>query len=126
MSDIPRPSGRVVVTGVGAVTPLGTGVDVFWPRILKGESGIGPITLMDSTDFTTHIAAEVKDFNAEDWLDRKEARRIDRFIAFAVASATMAIQDSALPEDPDLREHVGVSIGSKEPMTTQLVMTTHN
>ncbi len=112
MSDIPRPSGRVVVTGVGAVTPLGTGVDVFWPRILKGESGIGPITLMDSTDFTTHIAAEVKDFNAEDWLDRKEARRIDRFIAFAVASATMAIQDSALPEDPDLREHVGVIIGS--------------
>jgi beta-ketoacyl-acyl-carrier-protein synthase II len=112
MSDWPRPSGRVVVTGVGAVTPLGTGVETFWQRLLAGESGVDPITLMDASDFSTQIAAEVKDFNAEDWLDRKEARRIDRFIAFAAASASMAITDSGLKAEGDLANHVGVLIGS--------------
>ncbi|MCC7435957.1 MAG: beta-ketoacyl-ACP synthase II [Methanoregulaceae archaeon] len=112
MSDWPRPSGRVVVTGVGAVTPLGTGVETFWQRLLAGESGVDAITLMDASDFSTQIAAEVKDFNAEDWLDRKEARRIDRFIAFAAASASMAITDSGLKAEGDLANHVGVLIGS--------------
>ena len=112
MSDWPRPSGRVVVTGVGAVTPLGTGVDVFWPRMLAGESAAGPVTRLDVTDFSTRIAAEVKDFNAEDWLDRKEARRIDLFIAFAVASATMALKDSGLDTSGDMSERVGVLVGS--------------
>lgn len=112
MSDWPRPSGRVVVTGVGAVTPLGTGVETFWQRLLAGESGVDAITLMDASDFSTQIAAEVKDFNAEDWLDRKEARRIDRFIAFAAASASMAITDSGLKTEGDLANHVGVLIGS--------------
>ena len=97
MSQVARPSGRVVITGVGAVTPLGTGVENFWSRLIAGESGIAPITLFDVSDFPTRIAGEVKDFNAEDWLDRKEARRIDRFIAFAVASARMALDDSGLP-----------------------------
>lgn len=112
MSDWPRPSGRVVVTGVGAVTPLGTGVETFWQRLIAGESGVDPITLMDASDFSTQIAAEVKDFNAEDWLDRKEARRIDRFIAFAAASASMAITDSGLKAEGDVANHVGVLIGS--------------
>lgn len=112
MSDWSRPSGRVVVTGVGAVTPLGTGVETFWPRLIAGESAVDRISLLDPSDFTTHIAAEVKDFNAEDWLDRKEARRIDRFIAFAVASATMAITDSGLKAEGELAHHVGVLIGS--------------
>src|SRR5512141_2910806 len=94
MPERPAPSGRVVVTGLGAVTPLGTGVDTFWPRMLAGENAVGPITHIDPAPFTTKVAAEVKDFNAEDWLDRKEARRIDKFIAFAVAGATMALQDA--------------------------------
>ncbi|MCB8931853.1 MAG: beta-ketoacyl-ACP synthase II [Chthonomonadaceae bacterium] len=109
---MPRPSGRVVVTGVGAVTPLGTGVDVFWPRMLAGDSAAGPVTHLDPTEFSTRIAAEVKDFNPEDWLDRKEARRIDLFIAYAVASSTMALKDSGLDTSGEMAEQVGVLVGS--------------
>lgn len=112
MSERPARSGRVVVTGVGAVTPLGTGVDVFWPRMLAGESGIGPITLLDATEYTTRIAGEVKDFNPEDWLDRKEARRIDRFIRFAVAAAKMAMDDCGYVPSKEEAEEFGVCIGS--------------
>src|SRR5579862_2886413 len=112
MSERPVPSGRVVVTGIGAVTPLGTGVDVFWPRVVAGDNGIGPITLMDAADYTTRIAAEVKDFNPEDWLDKKEARRIDRFIQFAVAAATMAIDDSGFKPSQEEADEFGVLIGS--------------
>ena len=112
MTDRPRPSGRVVVTGVGAVTPLGTGVDVFWPRMVAGESGTARISLIDPSEFSTQVAAEVKDFNPEDWLDKKEARRMDRFIAFAVASASMALKDSQLPTEGDISEDIGVLIGS--------------
>lgn len=106
------PSGRVVVTGVGAVTPLGTGVDVFWPRLLAGENGVARVTLLDPSEYTTQIAAEVKDFNPEDWLEKKDARRLDRFIAFAVASATMALKDSQIELTDELREEFGVLIGS--------------
>ncbi|MBX3118502.1 MAG: beta-ketoacyl-ACP synthase II [Fimbriimonadaceae bacterium] len=112
MSDWPRPSGRVVVTGLGAVTPLGTGVDVFWPRLIAGESGIDRISLIDPSDFTTQIGAEVLDFEPERFLDKKEARRIDRFIAFAVGAATMALEDSGFPVTDDNREQVGVLVGS--------------
>lgn len=112
MASPPAPSGRVVVTGIGAVTPLGTGVEKFWQGILAGESGIDRISLMDASGYTTQIAAEVKDFNAEDWLDRKEARRIDRFIAFAVAGGTMALQDAGWKPEGEEAEHVGVLIGS--------------
>lgn len=111
MSDFPRPSGRVVVTGIGAVTPLGTGVDVFWPRLVAGDCGIDRISLLDPSEFTTQIAAEVRDFNPEEWMDRKEARRVDRFITFAAASAQMAIDDSGIPKE-DYAEHIGVLIGS--------------
>src|SRR5690348_4752005 len=112
MSERPARSGRVVVTGVGAVTPLGTGVDVFWPRMIAGESGTAPITLLDASEYTTRIAAEVKDFNPEDWLDKKEARRIDRFIQFAVASASMAISDSGISPTEEEADDFGVCIGS--------------
>lgn len=111
MSNYPRGSGRVVVTGLGGVTPLGTGTDVFWPRLLKGESGIGPITLMDAAAYTTRVAGEVKDFNPEDWLDKKDARKVDRFISFAVAASSMALTDSGLDTGP-INEDVGVLIGS--------------
>lgn len=107
-----RPSGRVVVTGAGAITPLGTGIDVFWPRMVAGESGIHRISSMDPSAFTTQIAGEVTDFEAEDWLDKKEAKRIDRFIAFAVAAATMALKDSGIPTDGEIKEEIGVLIGS--------------
>jgi 3-oxoacyl-[acyl-carrier-protein] synthase II len=114
MSDVPRPSGRVVVTGLGAITPLGTGVDTFWPRMLRGESGIGRLTYVKAEDFTTQIGGEIHDFNAEDYLDRKEARRIDRFIAFAVAAANMALTDASLmgSMSEELKDQSGVLIGS--------------
>jgi len=113
MSQNAHPSGRVVVTGVGAITPLGTGVETFWSRLIAGESGIAPISLFDVSDYPTRIAGEVTDFNAEDWLDRKEARRIDRFIAFAVATARMALDDSGLPtSEEEIAKKTGVLIGS--------------
>lgn len=112
MTQWPRPSGRVVVTGLGAVTPLGTGIAKFWPRLLAGESGVRPISLIDASAFTTRIAAEVPDFNAEDWLDAKDARRIDRFIAFAAAAAQMALKDSCLPTEGEIANDIGVLIGS--------------
>src|SRR5687768_8718916 len=112
MSQMPAPSGRVVVTGIGAVTPLGTGVDTFWPKLIAGESAIDRITKLDVSPFTTQIAAEVKDFNPEDWLDRKEARRVDLFIAYAVAAASMALTDADFHPQGELADDVGVLIGS--------------
>jgi len=112
MSETPRPSGRVVVTGIGAVTPLSTGIEPTWQKMLEGASGIGRITRIDPSEYTTHIAAEVKDFNAEDFIDKKEARRVDRFIAMAVASASMALEDSKLEVTDDNREEIGVLVGS--------------
>jgi 3-oxoacyl-[acyl-carrier-protein] synthase II len=113
MTGLPRPSGRVVVTGVGAITPLGTGVEKFWPRLIAGHNGVGKITLVDPSAFTTQIAAEVRDFEAEDWLEKKEARRVDRFIAFAVGASTMALRDACFDEMPaELKNEFGVLIGS--------------
>ena len=112
MSEPSRPSGRVVVTGIGAVTPLGTGVDVFWPRLISGENAVDRISKLDPSPFTTQIAAEVRDFNAEDWMDRKEARRVDLFIAYAVAAASMALDDANFHPDGELAEEVGVLVGS--------------
>lgn len=106
------PSRRVVVTGFGAVTPLGIGVSQFWPRLIAGESGVAEITLMDVADYTSRIAAEVKDFDPGDYLDKKEARRVDRFISFAVAATRMAIEHAGFPTDPDIRLETGVLIGS--------------
>ncbi len=112
MTDRPTPSGRVVVTGLGGVTPVGTGVETFWPNILSGVSGVARITLTDPTPYSSQIAAEVKDFDANDWLDKKEARRIDRFIAFAVGASTMALKDSGIELTDELRNEFGVLIGS--------------
>lgn len=106
------PSGRVVVTGIGGVTPVGTGVEKFWPALIAGTNGIQRVTLCDPTLFSTQIAAEVKDFNPEDWIDKKDARRVDRFIAFAVGAATMALQDSKIEITDDIRDEFGVLIGS--------------
>jgi 3-oxoacyl-[acyl-carrier-protein] synthase II len=94
------------------VTPLGTGVDTFWSRLIAGENAIGRVTLLDPSEYTTQIAGEVKDFAAEDWMDKKEARRTDRFIAFAVGAASMALQDSGIELTEELRDDFGVLVGS--------------
>jgi len=102
---------RVVVTGMGAVTPLGLGVDALWDGLIQGRSGVGPITQFDASAFSTRIAAEVKEFDPTDYMDRKEARRMDRFAQFAVAGARMALEDARISDNVDW-ERVGVLIGS--------------
>ena len=106
------PSGRVVVTGLGAVTPLGLDVETTWSRLVAGTSGIDRITAIDPSPYTTQIAGEVKGFDAAEWMDRKEAKRVDRVIAFAVAAAAQALKDSGLEFDEALRNETGVMIGS--------------
>ena len=104
-------SRRVVITGLGLVTPLGIGVDETWSALCEGRSGIGEITRFDTTEFTTKIAGEVKDFNAEDFLPKKEARRTEKFIAYAVAGARMALENARLTIDDTNGPRVGVITG---------------
>jgi len=95
---------RVVVTGLGAITPLGNSVDIFWENLIKGVSGAGPITRFDATNFKTKFACEVKDFDPLKYLDRKEVRKMDLFAQYAMGAAEQAIQDSGLnleELDPD-------------------------
>ena len=103
---------RVVVTGLGAVTPLGNTRDEFWRRLVAGDSGVGPITLYDATAYSTRIAAEVKDFSPEEKLGKKDARRLDRYAQFAIVAATEAIEDAKLPDDDEFKTHVGAVIGT--------------
>jgi 3-oxoacyl-[acyl-carrier-protein] synthase II len=103
---------RVVVTGLGLVSPVGIGVEESWSALVAGRSGIGPITLFDASSFPTRIAGEVKGFDPTKFMDRKEARRNDRFIQFALAAADMAVKDSGLDmakEDPTL---IGCIVGA--------------
>ncbi len=104
-------SRRVVVTGVGLVTPLGIGVEKTWQALCAGKSGVGKITRFDTSGFQTKIAAEVKDFHAEDFLPLKEAKRTERFIAYAIAAARMALEDSGLVIDDRNSDRVGVITG---------------
>jgi len=103
---------RVVITGLGLLTPLGTGVRKSWMAILEGRSGIGRITAFDATDFPVKIAGEVNDFNPEDYIEEKEVRKMDRFIHLAIAASQMAYDDSALEITEENAERVGVIIGS--------------
>ena len=97
---------------MGAVTPLGNTVSEFWRRLIAGESGVGPITAFDATNFATRIAAEIKDFNADELIGRKEARRMDRFSQYAFVAAAEAIADAAFPDDDEFRKQVGGIIGT--------------
>ncbi len=108
----PSPARRVVITGIGLVTPLGMGVRKNWEVLLRGESGIGPITLFDASRYTTRIAGEVKTFDPLAFIDKREVRRMDRFIQFALAAAGLAVEDAGI--DPALLEgeRTGVYIGS--------------
>jgi len=103
---------RVVITGIGLVTPLGTGVDKSWEGFCKGDSGVGRITCFDPKDLPTQIAAEVRDFNPLDWIDQKDLKKMDRFIQFAIAASQMAMDDSGLKPNGIERERIGVIVGS--------------
>ncbi|MGB6521285.1 MAG: beta-ketoacyl-ACP synthase II [Candidatus Cybelea sp.] len=103
---------RVVVTGLGAVTPLGNTREEFWRRLISGESGIAPITAFDASLFITRIAGEVKDWYPDQLIGRKEARRMDRFTQFAFVAAREAIADAKLPDDPEFTARVGGVIGT--------------
>jgi 3-oxoacyl-[acyl-carrier-protein] synthase II len=103
---------RVVVTGLGITSPLGTGLEKNWDALINGRSGIAPITRFDTTDFAVKFAGEVRDFNEEDYIDKKEARKMDLFIHYAIAAAEMALADSGLEINDDNAERVGVVVGS--------------
>ena len=104
---------RVVVTGLGAITPLGNDVESTWKNAINGVSGAGPITHFDASLFKTKFACEVKDFNVEDYLDRRDARRMDLYCHYAMASATQALADSKLLDDEKVdRNEIGVIYGS--------------
>jgi 3-oxoacyl-[acyl-carrier-protein] synthase II len=103
---------RVVVTGLGVVSPLGIGAEPTWAALLEGTSGAGPITLFDCSRHTTQFACEVKNFDPLTFSDKKEARKMDRFIQMGVAASEYAIQDSALTFSREESERVGVFIGS--------------
>src|SRR5512142_1309026 len=103
---------RVVVTGLGLVSPVGVGVEESWSALVAGKSGIGPITQFDASTFPSRIAGEVKGFDPEQYMDKKEVRRNDRFIHFAMAAADMAWKDAGVDmarEDP---ERAGAIVGS--------------
>jgi len=102
---------RVVITGLGLITPLGIGVDESWHAICAGKSGIGEITRFDATNYATRIAGEVKDFHSQDFLPKKEARRTSLFIAYAIAATRMAMESSQLKIDANNEERVGVLTG---------------
>ena len=103
---------RVVVTGVGMITPLGVGVEKSWQSLCQGKSGVGVITGFDASGFRTRIAGEVNGFHPLDFIDRKLARRGDRFIHFALAATRMALEDSGLSINAGNSEKVGVSVGT--------------
>jgi len=103
---------RVVVTGIGVATPIGIGREAFWEKLLAGHNGISRVTLFDPAAYRSQMAGEVKDFRAEDWLDEKAARRVDRFTQFALVAADLAMRDAHLQGADYDRCQAGVIIGS--------------
>jgi 3-oxoacyl-[acyl-carrier-protein] synthase II len=103
---------RVVVTGLGALTPLGNSVSESWAGAVEGESGIGPITRFDASAHGSRIAGEIKNFDPSRYVDKKEVRRLDNFAIFALAASQMAMDDAALTIGPEIAERVGVIVGS--------------
>jgi 3-oxoacyl-[acyl-carrier-protein] synthase II len=103
---------RVVVTGIGLITPLGVGREETWSALIAGKSGIGPITQFDTTDFATKFAGEVKDFDPTRWIEKREAKSQDRFLHFAISAAQMAWDDAGVQLGDEERERAGVYIGA--------------
>ncbi|MBR2216175.1 MAG: beta-ketoacyl-ACP synthase II [Selenomonadaceae bacterium] len=105
-------SKRVVITGLGAITPIGIGKEAFWEALKAGKNGIGRITHFDPTEYTAQVAGEVNDFVPEDYIDKKESKRMDRYTQFAVAAAGLAIKDAALDLEKEDAERIGVFVGT--------------
>jgi 3-oxoacyl-[acyl-carrier-protein] synthase II len=103
---------RVVITGLGAITPLGNSTAAFWDGLITGRSGVGPISAFDPGKLTTKIAAEVRDFDPDALFGRRDARRMDRFAQFALAAAREAMADANLPDDAEVRDRVGTIVGT--------------
>lgn len=103
---------RVVVTGMGAITPIGNSVEAFWDSVRQGKTGFGPITAFDTTDYKCKLAAEVRDFDAAEVIDRKAARRMERFSQFAVAAAAEAMADAGLDMEKEDPYRAGCAVGS--------------
>src|ERR1700722_4683107 len=103
---------RVVITGIGVLTPLSSELELFWQNLTAGKSGIGPVTRFDTTQYDCKIGGEVRDFNAEEYMPVKEARRTDRFVQYAVGAAKKAVTDSGIDMGKEDVNRVGVLIGS--------------
>ncbi|ASV66237.1 beta-ketoacyl-ACP synthase II [Cytobacillus sp. FSL W7-1323] len=103
---------RVVVTGLGAVTPVGNNVEQSWSNIKAGKSGVGPLTRLNADEYPAKVAAEVKDFDIHEYLEKKDARKMDRFTHYAVASSIMAVKDANLTINDENAHRVGVWVGS--------------
>ncbi len=108
----PFPQRRVVVTGLGVITPVGNTLETFWDSIINGRNGIKPLGVVDPEKFPSKVAGEVTDFSPEDFFDFKEARRMDRFVQFAAAASDMAVADSKLDMEKEDPARVGVITGS--------------
>ena len=103
---------RIVITGIGVISPFGDGIEPFWDSIVQGKNGIGNVTLFDATDFNCRVAAECKGFDATKYMDPKEVKRSDRYTHFALAASKLAMQDAGLKEGDVAPERFGVLIGS--------------
>ena len=103
---------RVVVTGMGAITPIGNSVDSFWESVKQGKIGFDKISYFDASEYKCKLAAEVKDFNAENYMDKKSARRMEQFCQFAVAAAKEAIEDAGIDMEKEDAFRVGCAVGS--------------
>ena len=103
---------RVVVTGIGIISPLGIGIEKNWKGIIEGRSGIRRITRFDATNFPVQIAGEVPDFNPEVFIEKKEIKKMDTFIQYALAASILAVQDAGLEVTSENAERIGVYIGS--------------
>lgn len=103
---------RVVITGIGPITPIGIGKDAYWASLREGKSGIDKISSFDVSDFSSQIAGEVKDFNPADFIEEREIRRMDRFCHFAVAATELALKDANLEITPEIADRTGVIVGS--------------
>lgn len=103
---------RVVITGLGAITPIGTGKDEFWNALLGGKSGITRITRFDPSEYATQIAGEIKDFEPGKFMDKKEAKRMDRFTQLAVAATKLAFEDSGMDLEAEDKNRIGTLIGT--------------
>lgn len=104
--------GRVLITGLGVVTPLGIGCEALWASLMAGRSGAEPISRFDASEFKVRIACEVRDFKPQDWMETRESRRLDRLVQFAVAASAMALDDARLKVSDTDPERVGVLIGT--------------